>query len=213
MSPTKSEAVINRVLTMSELSAILRSDFESLLARDGMLSSASMGVGRVSYEIRLTLHLANPAYPTHVASVRSQRKPKDAVEADPALAAIEPDLPLKPPLPDPVPLCKSCGFDRDAHDPAGAYVDPRDPSLYHQWDPDSPAVEVAAVHAVERHRDIESPNLARIQHQMPVTIERRGMDGKVMQESVVYPKSIAEGEGPQPVDSDVSDAARKELGV
>jgi hypothetical protein len=205
--PTKSEIVINRVLSMAELSAILRSDFAALLARDGLLSSSSMGVGRVSYEIRLTLHLANPAYPEHKAGLRSARRSVQEVAADPTLAAIESALPLAPAEP----LCavESCGLPRSAHDPDGAYVDPDNPGLYHQWEDPPPA----ALHAVERHRDIDSPNLARIQHQMPVTVETRGMDGRVEQKEVVYPKSIAEGEGPQPVDTDVTDAVRKELGA
>lgn len=198
--PTKSETAINRALSAAELSTILRRDFDALLARDGMLSSSTIAFGRVAYEIRITLHLANPAYPEHRAAAVSRRFSRQEVSADPILAVVEP-----PPLaPEPDPLCaeESCGMPRSAHDPVtGAYVDPGNPGLYHDFVPPSPPV----VHAVERHRDIPSPNLVRIQHQIPVTIERRGLDGKVTQEQVVYPAEIAESEGPQPVDTDVSE--------
>ncbi len=199
--PTAKEVVLNRVLSMSELSEILRRDFDAMLAHDGLLSSSVMGVGRVAYEIRLTMHLANPANPTHQASMKSKRATNLEVVENPPLAALEAKMPL------PV-LCLECGFPREAHDAAGAYVDPRNPGMYHQWTPDE-----AVVHAVERARDIESPNLARIQHQMPIRVETRGIDGRVEQKEVIYPKEIAEGEGTPPTDTDVSEAAKKEMGI
>jgi hypothetical protein len=94
MSPTSAELVSNKPLSGTELGNIIRKDVDRLLADDSMLGSL-VAYGRVSYEVRVTLHMDNYSYPTHVTSVHSRRAAKD----QPDLTAIESGLPLAKPSP------------------------------------------------------------------------------------------------------------------
>jgi hypothetical protein len=89
MSPTTSELVTNRPLSGTELGHIIRKDVDRMLSDDSMLGSL-VAYGRISYEVRVTLHMDNCSYPTHVTSVHSRRAAKD----QPALSAIEAGMPL-----------------------------------------------------------------------------------------------------------------------
>ena len=62
----------------------------------------------------------------------------------------------------------------------------------------------------ELHRDIDSPNVARIENGLPVTIQRRDGQGAVTEQSVEYPPEMAESRGPQPTITDRADSTRKE---
>jgi len=57
-----------------------------------------IGYSRVAYELRLTLHLDNPAYPTSTTTISSRPAASDQIAADPSLAALGPAPPLAPPL-------------------------------------------------------------------------------------------------------------------
>lgn len=67
-----------------------------------------------------------------------------------------------------------------------------------------PLTEDATLHATERSRTIESPNLARIEHGLPVTVLHREQSGQTMEESIAYPKDIGVGEFIPPIDRDVT---------
>lgn len=88
--PTHSELVSNKPLAGSELAKILRADIDKMLASDPMLG-ALIAYGRISYEVRVTLHMDNYSYPTHMTSVHSRAAAKD----QPHLAALESGLPLR----------------------------------------------------------------------------------------------------------------------
>lgn len=96
---TITERAVNRPLSGTELAEIIRRDFEKLLDKDGMLRP-HIGFGRVSYDIRLTLHLDNPAYPKHETGVRSALRSKQEIAAQTELSAVETDQPLKGPSPE-----------------------------------------------------------------------------------------------------------------
>ena len=192
--PTKAEVAINRALSATELSEILRRDFEALISKDGLLSSRAAAFGRISYEIRINLHLSNPAYPEHPLQYSSRRVAKQEIEADPRMDVIKPH----PLAPEPN-MCNYCGYEESMH-PDGVWVDPENPGMFHNFEP-----ALVVRHGIERSREISSPNLARVQHQMPITIETRGIDGSVQQKEVIYPKEIAENEGPQPMDREINE--------
>lgn len=159
--PTSKELVANKPLAGPDLAKIIQSDVAQLLQRDGMFSP-HVAYGRVSYEVRVTMHMDNPSYPTHVTTMRSEKRSDNQVAAEPELAAIEPDLPLK------------------------------EPSLEEY------------VASVERQRRIDSPNLARIEHQLPVTVQVAGEGGSSQEKQVVYPKEAVEGVAPAPTDIDLT---------
>lgn len=99
--PTSKELVANRPLTGQELSKIILADLAFILARDTMLS-AHVAYGRVSYDLRVTLHMDNPAYPEHTTRTVSIRKSDNELVADPSLSAIEGAPPLTSPSKDSV---------------------------------------------------------------------------------------------------------------
>lgn len=66
--------------------------------------------------------------------------------------------------------------------------------------------------STELTRDIPSPNLARIEHGIPVTIMRRDPNtGGMVEENIKYPSEIGESEFVPPTITDVSEAVRAEL--
>src|SRR5438552_15397899 len=132
--PTSKDLVANRPLRSEELAKIVLADVERILDGSGFFRG-QIAYGRVAYEVRITLHIDNPSYPTDLTVVRSKGRSIQEVEADPALAAIEPG-PLK--------------------------------------DTSSEAF----LSATEFHRDIQSPNAARVEHSLPITILRRDQDGQ-----------------------------------
>ena len=70
--------------------------------------------------------------------------------------------------------------------------------------------------STELRRDIQSPNLARVEHTLPIEVEVMGQDGHVREQLVTYrPGDVGmqEEEFPQPDLTDVTDAMRKELGL
>lgn len=165
--PTSREIVSNKPLTGSELQSIMRKDFEELLRTDGLLGGM-VAFGRVSYEVRVIIHMDNYSYPTHQTSAHSRRLPGDQLADHPDLAALETGLPLSAPSP------------------------------------------LSFVVDQELHRDINSPNVARIENGLPVTIQRRDADGGSTEQSVQYPPEMAEARGPVPTVTDRADATRLE---
>jgi len=86
--PSSKEIVSNRALSGPELAKLIRADFEKLLDGEGLLS-AQMAYGRVSYDLRIRLHMANPHHPESEISIASRARAKQEIEADPNLAVVE----------------------------------------------------------------------------------------------------------------------------
>jgi len=151
--PTSKEIVGNQPLNGQELAHIILNDVNAVLSHDGLLGSNHIAFHRVSYEVLVTLHLDNPAYPEHKTVVRPQGK--------------RPNVEGPPPL--------------------------KNPS------------EEAFVSSIERHRDIISPNAARVDQGLPVSIMSKEHDGTVIERRMVYPEdAIPEGTMPEPSDIDLT---------
>lgn len=86
--PASHERVPNRPLSGRELGEIIKKDAAALVDRDGMFNN-NIAYGRVSYELRITMHVDNPIYPEHISKVLSKRASIQEVEAKPELASIE----------------------------------------------------------------------------------------------------------------------------
>jgi hypothetical protein len=170
MSPTAKELVANRPLRGDELAKIIQADVANILANDCMLTSR-VAYGRVSYELRVVLHMDNPAFSTSETIIKSKPMADDVVAAQPELAAIENSPPLE---------------------------SPGDNSY---------------VSAIERHRDINSPNVSRIEHGLPITVIRPGFDtgGNAIsvEEGVIYPPEVVEDVVNHPVDSDITQTVKR----
>lgn len=171
--PTSKELVAQRPLAGAELAKIVTADVAHILSESGMFAG-HIAYGRVAYEVRVILHLDNPAYPTVTETIHSKPFPKDVTEGEsgkPELAAIE-KLPL------------------------------REPS------------EDAYLAADELHRDIVSPNAARVEHGLPITVIRRDQNSETREELVHYDKSAIEGQAnpnPEPTLTDVTAEVKRLL--
>ena len=89
----------------------------------------------------------------------------------------------------------------------------RDPSLAAIEGPPPLAnpSEKAFVSSLARNRPIYSPNIARIEHGLPVTIVRKTQDGGSVEEGVVYPKEVLEDIAPSVTDTDRTAAKKAEF--
>jgi len=96
--PTSREVTDNRALSGAELKRIIREDFDSLLANEGLLGD-TIAYGKISYEVVLRLHLDNPLLRESESRTHSRPVSKQAVAATPALAAVTGAPPLKYPPP------------------------------------------------------------------------------------------------------------------
>lgn len=165
MSPTSKELVANRPLRGDELSKIIQADVAEILSRDCMLTTR-VAYGRVSYTVRVVLHMDNPSFPESTSVLQSQRRSDNEVELAPELAAIEGPPPLKG------------------------------------------ATEESYVSAQERTREIDSPNVARIENGLPITVLRPGFDtggnATTVEEQVTYPSEVVEEVSKPPVDADLT---------
>lgn len=164
------ELVPNLPLAGDELARLILADAQALIDGDCMLSR-SVAYGRCSYELRLTIHVDNPAFPLSESSFRSRRRATQEVSADAALSAVE-SHPLV-----------------------------------------APTSADAFLSASERHRDMESPNAARVAQGLPVTVVTRESSGRHAEKSVMYPVDYADGANPPPIDADVSAHEAARLGI
>ena len=144
--PTQREMVSNRPLAGVDLAKIILADVQRMLDADGNLSG-HIAYGRVSYQVRLTIHTDNPTSPKIKSSLVSRIPASN--ETDERLQAIEAG---PPPLAD--------------------------------------ASENAYVADVETARTIDSPNKARVEFGLPVTVNSRAQDGRIEEHEVEYPKEI-----------------------
>lgn len=140
--PASHERVPNRPLSGVELRKIIERDVNRILERDGMFTQ-NIAFGRVSYEVRVSIHMDNPMYPLHEANILSQPASKQEVEADPTLGALG-----KGPL------------DNVSDD--------------------------EALFSEEVHREIASPNVARLEAELPLIMEKRNMDTGVVEQKEVH---------------------------
>lgn len=87
--PTASERATNKPLSGEEVKRLLTDDFLALLDADGMLQP-HLAYGRISWQIRLTLHTGNPVVPESVSTAQSRQPSAQAIAAQPALASVLP---------------------------------------------------------------------------------------------------------------------------
>lgn len=92
--PTSREQIDNRALSGAELKQIIKEDFDSLLANEGLLGD-SLAYGRIGFEVILRLHLDNPLLRESESRTHSRPASRQAIAADPPRAAIESAPPLK----------------------------------------------------------------------------------------------------------------------
>ena len=172
--PVAKELVANRPLRGDELAKIIEADVRDVLSRDCMLTSR-VAYGRVSYELKVVLHMDNPAFSTSETVVRSRPPADDVAESSPELKAIEGPPPLA-----------NAGDD-------------------------------SYVAATERHRDITSPNVSRIEHGLPITVIRPGFDtgGNAIsiEEGIIYPPSVVEDVVKPPLDADLTRMVKEGFGM
>jgi hypothetical protein len=74
----------------------------------------------------------------------------------------------------------------------------------------------ALLSSIEIQREITSPNLARVEHSLPIEVEVMGQDGHVREQLVTYHASdvgMRDDDFPQPDLTDVTPAQRRELGL
>lgn len=164
--PASHERVPNRPLSGPELVKIVEKDVHDLLSKDGMFSR-NIAFSRVSYEVRVSLHLDNPVYPEHVAEVLSRTPSKQAVAKGDGSVEVSPL--------------------------AGSTTDEE------------------IVFSQERHREIASPNMARVEADLPLMVEYKNLDtGQIEQREQKF-----KGESPDPLsvknltkDTDTTEAQR-----
>ena len=94
--PASSERVPNSPLSGHELVEIIKKDVADILGRDGLFTS-NIAFPRVSYEVRVSVHMDNPMCPKHETVIQSRIASKQQVAANPELASIE-----TPPLAEPL---------------------------------------------------------------------------------------------------------------
>jgi hypothetical protein len=91
-------------------------------------------------------------------------------------------------------------------------------------DPDAPETAItefplkehspkAAISSTERHRKIDSPNLARIETGLPVTVLGKDTEGHTQERQVKYPPEAVAGEDPQVEDRDTTREAYKDANI
>lgn len=102
--PSANERIPNTALSGEELKIIILRDITKMLSAEGLLSD-HMGFGRVSYEVDIRLHLANPYNPESKSTIASRPIAHNIVATEPALAAME-SFPLADAPPDSIPLVK-----------------------------------------------------------------------------------------------------------
>lgn len=166
---SRNEMVTQRGLSGSELAEIIKKDTAFILANDGMFTN-SVAYGRVSYELRLTVHVDNALVPTHVSVVHPFAVSKQQLAANPELAALEMNVPLDDTTEDDIIL------------------------------------------GVEVERSIQSPNAARIEHDLPIQVKVT-VDGQKTLKDITYTgdKPTPESSGNSSVISDVSEEVAKKL--
>jgi hypothetical protein len=69
------------------------------------------------------------------------------------------------------------------------------------------------VSGAKRTRNIVSPNSARVEHSLPITVQRLGQDGHLKDEQVKYPPEAAEPDPSLVTDTDITEETRREFGV
>lgn len=166
--PLSNETVPNKPLSGEELKKIILQDITSILDRDGMLQH-HLAYGRVAYEVRVTLQLANPYLPEHKVSRKSQDPPKNLPPGDPKKDINAPPLTRK-------------------------------------------YAKGSVVVGSERERTIDSPNHARIENGLPVTIQRRGEGGRIVEQEVKYDSEDLPDKDAGVTDKDVSGEMADEWG-
>lgn len=85
---TTREIIPNTPLSGAELKSLIRADFETLLANEGMLTDY-IAYGRVGYRIQIGLYIDNPLSPRSNSHILSRPHPTRAIVDTPSLGAVE----------------------------------------------------------------------------------------------------------------------------
>lgn len=93
--PSSLDRVPNTPLSGSELRQIIEKRVHEVLMRDGLFTQ-NIAFSRVSFEVRVSIHLDNPLYPEHISNVYSSIPSKQEVETLPQLGALEPPPLIEP---------------------------------------------------------------------------------------------------------------------
>lgn len=204
----RSEALPNKALTGREILEITVQNFRSMLERDCMMSEG-ISYKRVAISYQVTFHLGQPHQP-HI--VRSYTK---------AAGVVEGEVPLSE-------RCQ-CGHAQEDHGESGAcsYVaDGGHLCPCRGW------IEDTVLMSLERDIILDNPNLARIHHDLPITVQERGQPKPMAMTTVPgepngfindpfpsvetrelrYDKNQYDAP-PPPVDRDVSEAKAGALGL
>jgi hypothetical protein len=198
--PARQELAANRPLRGDELAKIILADVTEVLARDCMMTSR-VAYGRIAYEIKVVLHMDNPAFKESETVVKSKPASDNMVEARPELAAIEGAPPLAKPWSS---TCANCDKPESGHDGDEKLCRVNAGELITRWEPSTNSY----VSATQRDRTIDSPNVARIEHGLPITVIRQGHDtgGNAMsvEEGVLYPPETVQDVSAPPKDYDLT---------
>jgi hypothetical protein len=198
--PARQELVANRPLRGDELAKIILADVTDILARDCMMTSR-VAYGRIAYEIKVVLHMDNPAFKESETVIRAKAPSDNMVEARPELAAIEGGPPLAKPWSS---TCANCDRPESEHDGDEKLCRVNAGELITRWEPSTNSY----VSATQRDRTIDSPNVARIEHGLPITVIRQGHDtgGNAMsvEEGVLYPPETVQDVSVPPKDHDLT---------
>ena len=76
------DTIPNKPLTGNELSTIIQSDVERMLAHDGMMLEY-MSYGRVSYIVTVKLLLDNPTFPEHTINIKAKGNKEQTIVMPP----------------------------------------------------------------------------------------------------------------------------------
>ena len=203
--PPAGERVNPVPLSGSELKRIILKDVEDVMSRDCVLSGVS-AFGRVSYEVTVKLHFENLSFPESSLKVVSRVPTAQEAAADPGRANVEGE----PPLADK--KTWHCTISGDTlkldGEPNGikCATNHEGNCLWAEILVINPPTETVAV---ERHREIENPTQARVEHGLPVPIVKRNSEGKTEEATAKYPaESVPKG---KTNDTDLKEETEREF--
>jgi len=93
---TSVETIPNKALSGAEVKRLIMGDCERLIANESLLAD-HLAYGRISYEVRLTMHIDNQFIPVSVSTIASRPVGLNTLPAMPEMVALEGAPPLNGP--------------------------------------------------------------------------------------------------------------------